>query len=200
MVVHLIRLQRRIKKIMTYLIDKYKPEKFVFLPVGNNYNKPELIPFSKRVDMLKLIAKGHKQVVISTIEDEPTYKGTLDALERIKQTYQKEVAFVIGGDNILTLDQWINADILIKKHKIIVIDRGGIDIQALINQKFPKDKGQFDNINLSLREASRLVRSDFNQYEDYVSESVSQYIRKKSFIWGVIMYYKGFLKGSNFHT
>lgn len=172
------------QKIMTYLIDKYKPEKFVFLPVGNNYNKPELIPFSKRVDMLELIAKGYKQVVISTIEDEPTYKGTLDALERIKQTYQKEVAFVIGGDNILTLDQWINADILIKKHKIIVIDRGGIDIQALINQKFPKDKGQFDNVNLSLREASRLVRSDFNQYEDYVSESVSQYIRKNH-LYGV---------------
>lgn len=172
------------QKIMVSLIDKYKPDKFIFLPVGNSYKKPELIAFSKRVDMLELISKDYPEVIVSSIEDEAAYKGTLDALDKISAIYQSEVSFVIGGDNILSLEKWINANTLIKKHKIIVIDRGGINIDEIIHSKFPKDKNQFEIVNLTLVESSSKVRSHFYQYEDYVSAEVSQYI-KKNHLYGV---------------
>lgn len=166
------------KSIMVHLIETYKPKQFVFLPVGNNYAKPELIPFANRVDMLKLISKEYSEVVISEIENNESYKGTLDALEKLEKIHQDEIAFVIGADNLLSIEEWINYEKLIKRFKFIVIDRGRLDINGLIASKFPNDQKQFLNIKLSLREASSLVRKDLNKYQDFLSDEVLTYVKE----------------------
>lgn len=172
------------ESIMKHLIETFKPNRFVFLPVGNNYSKPELIAFSNRVDMLKLIAEPFDCIDISEIENNDSYKGTLDALEKLKKQYNDEIYFVIGADNLLDFETWIKYEKLIKTFKFIVIDRGNLDIKSLIEQKFPKQMSQFNQVKMSLREASSLVRKDFYQYEDYLTKSVADYI-KKNHLYGV---------------
>lgn len=121
-------------QIITHLMNKYAPDRLILVPVGDRYPKENLVPFSHRKAMLELITQEIKQVIISDIENQSAFKGTIELLEAVNEKYNDLVFFVLGADNILHFDQWIRFDELIKKYRFIVFPRNGQEVHKFITE------------------------------------------------------------------
>ncbi|MDF2698759.1 MAG: nicotinate-nucleotide adenylyltransferase [Haloplasmataceae bacterium] len=125
-------------EIAKYLISKYKPLKFVFVPVGSYYNKPNVANFNDRKNMLEIIAKKLDHSIVTDFEDTMRpFKGTISTLDYYKsQNPSQELYFVLGADNLMTLDQWIRIEEMLKKYYFIILNRNQIDVKNLIHTNY----------------------------------------------------------------
>ena len=98
-------------------------DKVYFVPVGNYYEKTDLIDENKRLDMLKSI----KTDKIDVLDIELNSKKKLlavDAFELINNSFSSsENYFILGGDNLEKLPNWENATKCLNNN-IIAIQRG----------------------------------------------------------------------------
>ena len=98
-------------------------DKVYFVPVGNYYEKTDLIDENKRFDMLKSI----KTDKIDVLDIELNSKKKLlavDAFELINNSFSSsENYFILGGDNLEKLPNWENATKCLNNN-IIAIQRG----------------------------------------------------------------------------
>jgi len=106
---------------------------FIYLPVSNHYTKRSLESNIHRMQMLNLMSRSLANVIVSPMEfEDPEYRGTYQSLLRIQERYPtKEVAFVIGADNLFKLHKWINAESLLSEFRFILAPRDGIDVEDL---------------------------------------------------------------------
>lgn len=118
--------------IAKYLIQKYQPKPFIFVPVGDRYHKKDLAPFNHRKAMLEIATQGLNDVAISDFENTSVFKGTIELLETIQEIYPDDVYFVLGADNLMDIETWIRFEELVKKFKFIVFPRDGIDVNQKI--------------------------------------------------------------------
>ncbi len=166
-------------RISQYLINKYQPKAFIFIPVGNDYDKSELIDFKHRYNMVNLLANKLKNTLVSDIENKQPFKGTIETLKYFQSMYPNDpLYYVIGADNLLSLDEWIDYEILLKKCKFIVLNRKQINSKQLIEK----------NKNINKYKSSFVIEDGFNpidisstQYREskadkVVMKSVNDYI------------------------
>ncbi len=166
-------------KIAQKLIEKYNPEAFIFLPVGNIYKKEKLVDFYHRYNMLGFMANQLKNTYISGFENEmKVFKGTINSLKHFKDLYPRdEIFYVIGADNLKSLDKWIDYQFMIKNYKFIILNRNFINIEEIINNHpfFVQYKNHFyietdfETIDISstdYRESlnDKVVIDEINQY------------------------------------
>ena len=111
------------ERLAEEIADKFKLDKVYFVPVGNYYEKTDLIDENKRLDMLKSI----KTDKIDVLDIELNSKKKLlavDAFELINDNfYSSENYFILGGDNLEKLPNWENATKCLNNN-IIAIQRG----------------------------------------------------------------------------
>ncbi len=120
-------------EVCNFAINKYPEATFMFLPVSNLYTKSYLESDYHRLNMLKLATNSCKNVVVSEIEMEDSdFLGTYQSLIRISDNYSEDVYFVVGADNIINMEKWINVEGILSEFKIIVLGRGDIDIKQFI--------------------------------------------------------------------
>lgn len=120
-------------KISEYLITKYKPKHFIFVPVGNYYQKEELIDFKYRYEMVKILSEKLTNAYVSDYENQPSYKGTITTLDHFQNIYKDEdLHYVIGADNLPSLSTWIEFVRLISTYKFIVLNRNNINLKEII--------------------------------------------------------------------
>ena len=80
-------------------------DKVIFVPVGNAYQKDELIALEDRVQMLKLCLEERMEV--STIEDQNSQVYTYQTLRYFKEKYPNDqIYFICGSDNIKGIWTW----------------------------------------------------------------------------------------------
>ncbi len=175
-------------KEIYYLIKKHVDfERFLYLPVSNKYHKSSLIDDHYRVDMLNLLIKDLDLAKICLIEvNDSKYLGTYKSLLRIKSEYKRHpVAFVIGSDNLLSLNNWINAKMLIAKFKFIVIKRDEDNVEEIIsnNELLNAHAKNFKVIPGLIQTVSS---SAFRKSLDpaYVTDEIFQYITKNNLYRG----------------
>ena len=113
--------------------------KVVWIPVGDNYDKPDLISCRHRLAMCERLLQAEPRMFLSDIEcngDLP--KGsfhTLNALQ--KQVGEEPLVFLVGTDHLLTLPKWIEADRLLQQFKIWIVPRPGYPVDNRFeNQTF----------------------------------------------------------------
>lgn len=163
--------------IANKVIEDFKPEKFILLPVGEHYPwKSFYVPFKKRFEMLKLAFKD-EIFEISTLENRKTYKGTYYALKQIKKTYKNSVYFLLGADNLSYLDKWISYESLIKEFRFIVIKRKGFNLDEIIKKYHPYEEN-FHIIELDLNISSSLFRTEPEKYEHFIPNDVLKYVKE----------------------
>ncbi len=161
-----------------FLSKKLKADEFIFLPVSNAYTKSDLASNYHRMNMLKLATKQFKDVTISKLEiDDMNYLGTYQSLIRLCDKNNCELAFVIGADNLVKMDTWINIEGILSEFKIIVLGRNSIDIKSIINKNAILKKHQnsfiiFPEFNIDI--SSRLFRKTFDK--SLLNNEVYQYI------------------------
>jgi len=122
-------------KEIYHLIDQtIELDKFLFLPVSKKYSKATLIDDKYRVEMLKILTNNLDKASICKIETEDDqFLGTYQSLLRIKEDYpNQEIAFVLGADNLLHLNHWINAEKLLSDFKFIVVNRNNENVEEKI--------------------------------------------------------------------
>ena len=157
------------------LIDEFKPDTFYFLPVGERYNKKGMASYNDRYNMTKIVADKFLNAVVSTKENEPTFRGTYYALKDFS-LIDEELYFVMGADNFDYLDTWIMADKLIKEFKFIILKRKGFDVKELINKKYYQHKDNFIIVDIDLPISSTNFRE--NKNKEILLDEVYEYIKK----------------------
>jgi len=163
-------------EIVELLLNKYKNAKVVILPVGNDYNKKELIDFKFRFEMLNLCFKNNKRVIISRLEDEIDYQGTLNSLNHLSLKY-KNIYLATGADNVINFTKWIKYEELLSKYPLIIIKRNGIDVKVEM-EKYQYLNIKYDIINYNTNVKSTLIRKDLEKYKNWLNEDIYQYILK----------------------
>lgn len=120
-------------QVCDFVLSKFPEASFVYLPVSSAYTKSALASNYDRVKMLELAIQDKPNVSISEIEiSDSNYLGTYQSLIRISDKFQDEVAFVVGADNLINMQKWINIHGILSEFKIIVLWRFGLDIDHLI--------------------------------------------------------------------
>lgn len=155
------------------IIADFEVENFIFLPTGLTYNKKDLELSKARIDMLNILkSKLGNKVIISDLEfKDNKYKGTKNSLDILNKKYY-DIYFLLGADNFISLDTWINFDSLILDYKFIVIKRNNIDVE-----KF-KERYNINAIiiNSNLDISSTEFRK--NKTKDLLLPEVALYIEK----------------------
>lgn len=117
------------------IVNEYENvDKVVYVPVSTSYEKPGLISNEHRYNMLKLVCDKNPEFEVSNIEliqDRQLY--TLETLELLAQKYPgKTICFTIGTDNLRELKTWTLVEELVKKFKILVLERDEDNMDEII--------------------------------------------------------------------
>ena len=146
-------------------------EKVIFVPVSTKYSKSGLASDQCRFSMLKTICKNEKNIEVSSIElDSQRQLYTIETLEKLKkQNPDKDLYFVIGTDNLKELENWNNANTLLQKYKIIVLERDNDKMEDIIenNQFLKQNKNCFiklDKIDFKVYKPSIVVLFLYSSY------------------------------------
>jgi nicotinate-nucleotide adenylyltransferase len=120
-------------EVCDFVLNQYPSSRFVFLPVSSAYTKSDLASNYHRVNMLELAIKERDNVSINMIEiSDSDFLGTYQSLLRIADRYQDDVYFVVGADNLIGMENWINIEGILSEFNIIVLGRDNIDPQKAI--------------------------------------------------------------------
>ncbi|MGI6608588.1 MAG: nicotinate (nicotinamide) nucleotide adenylyltransferase [Erysipelotrichaceae bacterium] len=170
------------------VINLLDADKVIFIPTSSLYSKPGLVDDEERIYMINLAINDNDRFICSDIETEFALVNkrqlkTIETLSLLKKDYNN-LALLIGMDNYHSLDNWYNAEELVKNYKIVVYPRVGEnnDIESLsLYQKYP-DSFIFLDTTLTSNISSSLVRENYrkNKSNKYlVKDEVNDYILKK---------------------
>ena len=135
--------------VVNYLIDHNIVDKVMIIPTLAYWDKNNLADINDRINMLKFFET--ENIII-----EPKYnvnQYTYQVMNAIEKDYPNdELMLIIGADNIISFDKWMNYHDLLKR-KVIVVNRNNIDINSYIDKYEEKDNfvvvQDFDYIDIS---------------------------------------------------
>ena len=163
--------------IIRKLTDLFQDAKVIILPVGDQYQKDDLVLFHHRYEMLKKMTSSMKNVIISTLEQEHGFIGTVHSLKILSKTYA-HIHFVIGSDHLNQLKTWIDYQTLLKAYPLIVINRNHYMKIEQAEQLFKDIKHQFIFIDFNMEISSTKVRNQIHKNKHLLDGKVYQYIQK----------------------
>ena len=150
----------------------------IILPVGMKYQKDALMNDDKRLDMVKLLAKRVNALVSDLELHNDKYYGTLHTLDELSKSFD-DIYFVMGADNLLHLDKWINYETLLDKYNFIVFTRDDIDCEKVIDEKFQKYKDHFLLYPLHIDVSSTMIRDNIEENKELLLDEIYEYIKEK---------------------
>lgn len=125
------------------IISEYKNVgKVIFVPVSEKYEKAGLLNDKYRYEMLKCVCDKNEKFEVSDIElRKERQLFTIETLEKLQEKYEdKTIWFTTGSDNLKELNTWEKSDELVKKFKILVLERDDDCLEEIINNnKFLKE-------------------------------------------------------------
>ena len=105
------------------IAKEFNLDKVYFVPVGDFYNKKDLIDERKRFEMLNLITDSNIDVLDIELKAKKSLQ-TIDAFNLINNKFNlSKNYFILGGDNLEKLPNWENAEKCLNSN-IIAIKRG----------------------------------------------------------------------------
>ena len=172
--------------------------KLIYLPVGDAYKKKNLIESNYRYEMLKIISNKlvleNFNIEISTLEmDTDRRLYTIESLRILKEKYKKDLAFVMGTDNIKQFNSWSNPKSLLEEFYFIVIEREEDDVSKLIKENHLLNKYQDKFLILKDTSyksvSSTYIRENIGNIElvqSYIDKEVLSYIKKNNLYGGMV--------------
>lgn len=164
-------------EIIKKLLDSFKDSTVLVLPVGNDYNKPELISFEHRYKMLNILVHGIDRVSVSDLEAKKTYNGTLGSLNELSKSYQN-LHFVIGSDNLKDFHTWINYKELLKSYPFIVMKRSTGLSESEASDMFKDLEHHFIFVPFSMDIESSKIRKSVHLNKLDLTQEVYEYIQQ----------------------
>ena len=111
--------------IAEHLAEDYV-DRVLFLPVADDYPKPDLAPAQHRLAMLQQVLGANELFLISTLEIErQAATFTYDSLKELKAQFpQAELYFIVGSDHLKTIHTWGRSQELLAENRFILMVRG----------------------------------------------------------------------------
>lgn len=172
------------------IVEKYNLDKVVFVPMGDKYNKQDLISEKDRYEMLKLATNSKEKLEVSDIELNLPYALTmLQAFKRIEEKYSDvKPYFIIGADNLNKLISLPDFEILAKNYEYIVIKRNDIMIKDKISENpvLRRFKDHFNILEenpyeqISSSKVRKLINNEKLTSNDMIPSEVYEYIVNKN--------------------
>lgn len=172
-------------------IEKLGLDKFFFVPVGNLYNKPDLIDEVYRYDMLKIACKNENNIFVEDIELKKSRNlSAIEVFEMIENKYKKDndiaIFFVMGADNFIKLPNWKNAKELITKYQYIIFERNNSNLRNQIEENELLNKNKFNFHILKLEDYSQISsgnirtlikNNDYEKCKEFTKPEIIEYIK-----------------------
>ena len=169
------------------IVSEYENvEKIIFVPVNQKYQKKGLLENKYRYEMLKCVCDKNEKSEVSAIElRKERQPFTIETLERIQEKYQdKTIWFTTGSDNLKELNTWEKSDELVKKFKVLVLERDDDCLEEIINNnKFLKEnENSFIKVKNNVRSSlsSSFVREKIREGKSiryFTPDEVYSYIK-----------------------
>jgi len=176
------------------IVSEYENvEKIIFVPVNEKYQKKGLLENKYRYEMLKCVCDKNEKFEVSDIElrnERQLY--TIETLEEIQKIYpNKTIWFTTGSDNLRELNTWEKADELVKKFKVLVLERDEDCLEDIINNdRFLKENEKsFIKVKNNVRSglSSSFVREKIKEGKSiryFTPDEVYSYIKANNlFKW-----------------
>jgi len=123
-------------QLIEKVIKQENLDKVYFVPMGDLYEKKELISLTHRIKMLELAFENQDKMEILNISNTNQKTSAIDTFQIIDEKFpEAERFFIMGSDNFEKMKTWKNSEELMEKYQYIVLDR---------------KKGDFKNISSSL--------------------------------------------------
>lgn len=159
------------------LIKEYNLDKVFFVPVGNYYEKENLIDAKHRYNMLKLTVENNEKLDVEKIIAKSKIKlYASDTFRLIKQKYNNEdIFFIMGSDNFRKMPTWNNYEELIENYNIIVVERERKKIRyenpENIIEYVPKKMAEIDSTQIR-----KMIQNNDEEAKKYLNPKVYKYI------------------------
>lgn len=164
-------------------------KKAIFVPVGNQYQKPGLQDASYRLALLQEACKEDLRFQVSQIElwnERQLYTYETLALLQ-KENPNSELYLVIGSDNLKELDTWKEYESILRLYHVIVFSRNQDNVEKIVqeNTKLSKFHSKFVYMlgNPFITISSTMVRNciqEGKEFKDLVPIAVYQYLLKNN--------------------
>jgi len=137
-------------KLANNLIKEGKVDKVIFVPVGDYYQKQDLVSAKHRYNMLKLATAGYENIEVEDIAS--THTGKLFATDTFKMIHDKyskevEIYFIMGSDNYKKMPTWKNYEEIKDKYKYLILNRTQDISSTMIRDKIRKGEDVLNYIN-----------------------------------------------------
>ena len=158
-------------KIVNHLINNYL-DKVIIIPTGNYWEKLDLISIDYRINMLKFYE--NENIIIDNKNN--NFEYTYQILNSLKLEYKEdELYLIIGADNIINFDKWMNYKEILT-YNIIILNRNNIDILEYLEQLDKKDKYVIVNDLPNIDISSTMIRNKLNNKDFDLSMYIDDYI------------------------
>lgn len=137
------------------LITEGVLDKVIFVPVGDYYQKQDLIPAIHRYNMLKIACKEFESLDVENIACIHQDKlFATDTFELIYKKYDKdsEIYFIMGSDNFEKMPSWKNYEEIKDKYQYIVLNRTEDISSTDIRKKIKRGEKISDYMNPEILE------------------------------------------------
>lgn len=171
--------------IANYMINRHYVDKVVLVPTGSKYTyKNNLIEEEHRYNMLEILSNKNDNIMVSDYELKSEVVYTIDTLKHFKEEYPNdEICFICGLDNFSYIDKWKNGEEILTNYKIVVINRGGNDLEELL-VKYDKYKDNIIISNMEMKDiSSTYIRDNIKEIDkvkEYIDEDVLRYIQENN--------------------
>ncbi len=165
------------KKIIEILSQFKSCEHVIILPVGDDYQKPYLVDFKHRYKMLNILTKSFDNVIVSNLEEQRAYHGTLNSLNELSKTYD-DLCFVIGSDQLETFDKWIEFEKLLATYPFVIMQRDINFNKEIVEEKFQNYRHEFIWIPFNEPYSSTKARINKTRREEILEPKIIEYIDK----------------------
>lgn len=158
--------------IVVYLSKRF--EEVILIPNADDYQKNNLVSYSHREKMVKLMTEDLKNVVVSDLENRRGFKGTVETLRELNHPY-----FACGEDCLEQFSLWIHPLDLLKENNFLIFTRQSSI--KMIESKISNDPllNPFrDHFNIVQIDFPNVSSSEFRRKYDQkiVNSKVFQYI------------------------
>jgi nicotinate-nucleotide adenylyltransferase len=162
-------------EIVKTALNEFNLDRIIVVPMGDKYDKKELIPFKYRYRMLEIMFEEYDNVEISSLQvNQQERSYAIDTFEIIDEKYNNdERFFIMGLDNFVNIKKWKSSEKLLENRKYIVFKRNSVETQILNKsvQYFDVDK------NISSTMARNRIKSG-KDLTGVLENSVIDYINK----------------------
>ena len=129
-------------KIVKNVLNDFNLDKVLIVPMGDKYQKQDLISFEHRYNMLQKMFENEEKVEISRMQaNQEKISYAVDSFKIIDEEYRNdERYFIMGSDNFSKIETWKDGKLIIENRKFIVFERNNHTSSSLVRKRIRANK------------------------------------------------------------